>query len=222
MEYNKIYNELKIILLGCSHISDAMDIGNIYIEKYPDYKSFILNIINGKKYNNSISMKEFNSIINDIKILIFKEEINELVDSLVERRNISDIHKKTLLKFCDLKVHRPYSKLSIEENKIILIKKKCPHCGHYNICPENTTYTICGYADKKNGYDLKGCGKDWCFKCEKKLCKLWEKDSLFLQMNRQHNNECCKLHAEKNNEDYENDYCQCINKFVDRNNTLFF
>ena len=97
MEYNKIYNELKIILLGCSHISDAMDVGNIYIEKYPDYKSFILNIINGKKYNNSISIKEFNSIINDIKILIFKEEITELVDSLVERRNISDIHKKTLL-----------------------------------------------------------------------------------------------------------------------------
>ena len=59
----------------------------------------------------------------------------------------------------------------------------------------------------KNGYDLKGCGRDWCFKCEKILCKLWEQDSLFLEMNRYHTKDCCKKHSIKNNKNYEKDYC---------------
>ena len=221
MEYNKIYNDMKIILSGCNHISDAMCIGDKYIEKYPEYKDFILNIINGKKYINSMSINELHTLIADMNLITFKEDILDLIESLIERRNINNIYKRTLLKFCDLKVPCPYSKPLKIDNKIIVEKKKCPHCGHIVCVPENTNYIICGYTDTKNGYDLKGCGRDWCFKCEKILCKLWEQDSLFLEMNRYHTKDCCKKHSIKNNKNYEKDYCHCVNKFVDRNNTLF-
>ena len=100
--------------------------------------------------------------------------------------------------------------------------KKCPHCG-YNITDKyNRAYIICGYNDEKKGYDWNGCGKDWCFRCEKILCKSWETHALHLEMNRSHNDECCSKHAKENNNKYPDDYCQCRNINITRTSNDIF
>jgi len=88
--------------------------------------------------------------------------------------------------------------------------KQCPHCTRRYFRDNNTTYIICGYADSSSGYDWKGCSKDWCFKCGKKLCKNWNIDHLYDKKNRYHNNKCCKSHAIKHNNKYPEDYCQLL------------
>lgn len=100
----------------------------------------------------------------------------------------------------------------IEDTKEIF--KPCPHCNNVFIGNEKTTYLICGYSRK--GFDWKGCGKDWCFKCGKKLCKCWNIDSLFDISKRFHDKRCCKYYAHRLMEDYDN-FCQCKDWYVNRN-----
>jgi hypothetical protein len=87
--------------------------------------------------------------------------------------------------------------------------KKCPHCGHINENARESNYIVCGYGF--DGFDWKGCGKDWCFRCEKKLCKKWDTDALYVMSNRKHNYYCCKSYCDKNNDDL-NEYYKCITK----------
>lgn len=88
--------------------------------------------------------------------------------------------------------------------------KTCPHCSQRCFRKINTKYVICGYADNSSGYDWKGCSKDWCFKCEKKLCKHWNIDHLYDKNNRYHDKKCCKDMADKNNNNYSEEYCQLM------------
>lgn len=99
-------------------------------------------------------------------------------------------------------------------SNVSLISKNCPHCEKKIYDYDNKHYIICGYTEK--GYDWIGCGKDWCFKCGKKLCKSWDKNSLFDTINRFHNGKCCKVYAQRHNSNYYNDFCQCLNKYVNR------
>lgn len=90
----------------------------------------------------------------------------------------------------------------------------CPHCGHSRI-KSDQEYIICGYTS--SGYDWHGCNRDWCGICCKKLCKKWDEDNLFLPINRYHDGNCCKIHSEKTNCSYIDEYCQCSkNNFVKR------
>jgi hypothetical protein len=219
-----ICKNLKIILSGCKHISDAYDIGNMFKEKYPEYKKIINSIINGKVYENTMSIKNIYSVINDISLLTYKEDVIDLIDNICNEKNINETHKRTFLRTGAMKIFKPFIHTSNKKNIIQETdnyeRKPCPHCGHICTVAKDTEYIICGYTDQNKGYDYQGCGKDWCFKCGKLLCKIWDHDSLFLLMNRHHNGECCKNHAKENNNDYK-DYCQCINTHVNRNNVVY-
>lgn len=103
-------------------------------------------------------------------------------------------------------------KLNDQSKSNHIIKKSCPHCNNNVESDSNTEYIICGYDEY--GYDWKGCGNDWCFKCGKKLCKSWFLNELFNINNRYHNNKCCYKHSIKQNNNYMQDYCHCVNLHV--------
>jgi len=99
----------------------------------------------------------------------------------------------------------------------------CPHCGDITTIFKDFGYIICGYANhlmnyNNEGFDKKGCGKDWCTICSKILCKTWGDDMLYVINNRKHNSTCCYEHSLKNNLNYNLDYCHCNNEFVTRIN----
>ena len=172
-----------------------------------------------------MSIKNIHGIINDISLLMYREDVIDLIDNICNEKNISESQKRTFLRMATMKIIKPYeNKNNKTSNKHNINKnytsKPCPHCGHICTVDKNTEYIICGYIDNNKGYDYRGCGKDWCFKCGKILCKVWDKDSLFLLMNRYHNAECCLKHSKKHNHKYE-DYCQCINTHVNRNNMVY-
>ena len=99
--------------------------------------------------------------------------------------------------------------ISVPRKEFPLVYKKCPHCGIYSLKQSNTQYVICGY-DNTNRYGTNniGCMRDWCFVCNKKLCKSWDDDKLYNINNRYHNSICCEEYCCKNNEDIKN-YCDC-------------
>ena len=99
------------------------------------------------------------------------------------------------------------------DNNYYIIIKSCPHCKKKFVGSNKTNYVICGY--NYNGYDWKGCGRDWCFKCCKKLCKSWNHDLLYILYNRFHDHQCCKKYALYHQESYDQ-YCVCVNLNVCR------
>lgn len=222
-DINYIYNSLKVLLSGCKHISDAYEISELFINEYPAHKKLIKSIIHGKVYENTMSIKNIHGTITDISLLTYKEDVIDLIDNICDGRSISEPQKRSFLRLGKMKIIKPFSCHNDEkkQDKIELEKKKCPHCGHICIAQEGTEYIVCGYSDPQKGFDFQGCGRDWCFKCGKILCKIWEQDSLFLEMNRHHNGECCVNHAKKNGKNYTLDYCQCINHHVNRNNIAY-
>ena len=71
-----------------------------------------------------------------------------------------------------------------------------------------------GIVEKMNN---NGCGKDWCFRCGKKLCKSWFVDDLFNPENCFHTIKCCMLDAELKEENYYKTYCRCSTIHVEHN-----
>ena len=221
MNFINKYNEFNNILSGCRTILDAYHFHELYCKHNPEMKEITQSMINGKFYDKSIDFKSMKLIINSIESCKYKNDAEDIVKIYSARtNNIAQLNTfKRLLKN-KLKLPEKVVQLKAEtqeKNEIIkMIKKKCPHCGNECECAENTTYTICGYYDTRIGYDLSGCGRDWCFKCEKKLCKIWEKNQLYLLMNRLHDNTCCLNHSKNENMKYPDDYCQCDNVNVCR------
>lgn len=154
-----------------------------------------------------------NSVENPIKAYELLGEIENITNDPAQINTI----KRILLK----KV--PFSKLSyysMIKKKGKEIEKTCPHCNHTTIETECTDYVICGYMNIKKGYDNKGCSRDWCFLCNKRLCKQWNNNKLYQQFNRYHNDKCCKIDAYINNLDYYKEYCHCgKNSYVNRYRT---
>ena len=99
----------------------------------------------------------------------------------------------------EIKLLRMSAILKIWREKVFMRDKftcqnpNCPHCNNKNYGSIGSPYMICGYTPR--GFDWKGCGKDWCFRCEKLLCKKWEINSLHFELNRIHTDECCSKHA---------------------------
>jgi hypothetical protein len=212
MNYNKNkYNEFNNILSGCKTIIDAYYFGDLYIKYNPEMNTMVKSMIHGKKYNNVLSFNNIKSCINSMNKFFYKDEIEENVNNHMKKTN-DIIQLKTIKRFLSKKQTRKIT------NKIHQIKQ-CPHCAYKeNITNYNSSYIICGYANinSNTGYDWKGCGKDWCYDCCKKLCKNWGDDKLYELGNRFHDNLCCMYKATINNEDYINTYCQCSNKYVNR------
>lgn len=179
-----------------------------------DKKQLLLGIIDGKNNEISFDFKTMENIIMRLNKYKWREDILENIPEIMNKtNNLAQI--STFTRIANMKDIKP---VDIPERKIIkrdlLETKKCPHCDH--ICKESilTEYVICGYG--VYGFDWNGCGKDWCFKCGKILCKSWEHDMLFIEENRIHDNQCCKKHAMATNKDYLDDYCHCSNNFVRR------
>jgi len=151
-----------------------------------------------KQFNNQIKKLEQNGNISYDTLIKIKQS------------NLDQIQQKTLDRI--IKIRNINVTKNI--NTINKITKNCPHCNKSVTEASDTIYLICGY--ESNGYDQYGCRNDWCFQCEKKLCKNWHSHQLFNKLNRTHDSLCCKHHAIKNKNNYLSDYCMCVNNFVNR------
>lgn len=210
--------EFKYILAGCRTQEDAKYFADIYISRYPEIKNIIFSIINGKRYDNILDFKTIQSVLNTTNSFQYRDDIEELIQLNISK-TIDNIQKTTFEKILNAKLPKFLSKEKIT-NSIQSVKqtitKQCPHCNHDHIDNHDTIYVICGYQNSRIGYDHIGCGKDWCFQCNKILCKSWIDNELFLKINRIHNDICCKKHAEDSHKNYPDDYCICTNDYVNR------
>lgn len=220
------YVEFNNVLSGCRTILDAYYFGEKYNKLNPEMKSIVSSMINGKRYDQVLDMRTMMSVIELLDRVQYKDEAEEIVERYT-KKTTDVVQLKALKKLIKNKLIRPTNKLKnydiqnyigIIENmeNIDIITKPCPHCSHECESFINSNYVICGCTDFHKGWDWVGCKKDWCFSCGKMLCKSWEPNQLYVELNRYHDNECCRTHAKNNNKKYPDDYCQCHNKYVVR------
>lgn len=210
------YNEFKNILNGCQSIGDAKYLAELYLKKNPESKKLVYALLNGKIYSNRYDHKIYRNIMGKVSNCEYQEDCIQLINELYPNKNEADVQVMTLMRIVNAKKKMLESEKFIRRTKQNETIKYCPHCSEKYIGILTITHVICGYKDLQHGFDWIGCQKDWCFVCNKKLCKSWNEDKLFLEPNRIHNSECCKQYASKNNESYLSNYCQCHNKYVDR------
>jgi len=154
-----------------------------------------------------VTPKMFNHFI---KKLTLNSTIDYETISKMKQSNLDLVQQRTLDKLIQIR----NIKINKNQTTINKITKQCPHCYKNVTELADTTYLICGY--ESNGYDQHGCRNDWCFQCEKKLCKNWHGHQLFNKLNRIHDSFCCKYHAIKYKRNYYEDYCMCNNANVRR------
>ena len=217
-EYNKFYNKYKYVLSGLRTIEDSY----LIMEKskmHNSNKKLFMSMIEGKRPEKSIDFNLMIEIIKDLHNYKYREEAYSHIPQIMNKtNNLAQI--KTFTRIANMKPLKPQfvTMKEIKNNAHIIVHKECPHCSHVCSAPKFTEYMICGFGN--NGYDWEGCGKDWCFKCGKILCKSWENDMLFIEENRCHDMECCKHHSRHNSKSYPEDYCQCNNDFIKRNTII--
>ena len=144
--------------------------------------------------NYSIGTKEFMDILNKFNKFQYRDDARDLIRKIF-KRTINETQRNTIIRIIG---SLPPKTITVPKLSGKKVHKKCPHCQKQTELNIDSTYVICGYTDK--GFDLDGCGKDWCFRCEKKLCKSWYVHELFIHDNQYHNDKCCKLMAYKKNE----------------------
>ncbi len=207
----------KLLFNGFTNINDINKMSEL-LNLTNEEKTILFNYFNTLNLPKSIPYDEFINLINELLKLKYREDVLEYLYK-ISYKTTDKIQINTIIKIANSKESKP-NYLSLNDiklkNKNKILKKKCPHCSHENIINEYDDYIICGYNNLHDGYDWEGCGKDWCFKCGKKLCKKWNEDDLFIEKNRFHNNECCLIHSKKNELNYYNDYCHCIEYYVNR------
>ena len=210
------YSEFNHILSGCRTILDAHQFAEIYVRKNPEMRSLIYSMVNGKRYEPVIDFKTMEMLLENINECQYLDDA-ETLSNLYSKRTFDSTQKNSLYKIAKNKPNKIKHMMQSPSNEVInLIEKKCPHCGHSYKTNISSIYTICGYVDTKTGFDHEGCGKDWCLKCEKKLCKSWYQNQLFLEMNRYHDNDCCRQFAAQHGDNYLEEYCFCNNQYVKR------
>lgn len=204
----EFYKRYKPIFKHCKTREDI-----IYFLKYFNVRQCYHNILLSTNINNEpthkLDFNTFNNIIHDLKNKNNREDAYKHVESIIEK-NPDQSQINTLTRICNSKPFKAQDSYDKSYYKTSNIETKfCPHCGNICEAPIGTTYIVCGYSGGNDGHDWDGCGHDWCFKCEKKLCKTWEKDHLYVETNRSHNNKCCYIDAIRNKSGYLEEYCQC-------------
>lgn len=217
MNNNLFYNKIKQVLSGCRTLDDAIYMCDALNLNKKDH-DIMMTVVNAMKYDSKII--DINSMMKHIKEVNackYKDDAYDKIDVVFKKTN-DPVQIRTLQRFANMKQNKPLyisiKELRDRESEIII--KKCPHCGHDCTGTNETNYIICGYIDNgymEDGYDWKGCGHDWCFHCEKILCKSWENNQLYLPINRYHDKKCCKKHANSNNKKFPEDYCKCPTSF---------
>lgn len=216
---DKLYRGFKDILSGCEHILDAFYFSDKFLKLHPEMQDIVRNMIHSKTYNNSFDMRNINSLLREISDCTYRNETDDIIARLskngpdmIQLRSFHRASKSKPMKSVKL----TDAIYTFKKDHKMVISRKCPHCGHSCGTKTDTDYIVCGYSDPHLGYDWTGCGKDWCFKCEKRLCKSWDTDQLFNNDNRFHDKSCCAQHAKDKGLNYPDDYCQCVNIHVKR------
>jgi len=211
MENYKILSEHKNNLNNASNFEEAtILLQNTLTLTTNEIEKILLNsIINKNKYDKKMDLEKFIIYSNVLELVYYYDDAEKIINDI--EINIKDIPQ--LNSFKRIIKNKPHKQLLEKDN--IIITKNCPHCNRKNYGFISTPYVICGYNTK--GYDWKGCGKDWCLKCGKKLCKNWSNDYLFNYLNRYHDSKCCKNYSSKFECKYPDDFCGCITEFVNRN-----
>lgn len=205
IKMSSILEKYKIIFSGFTNHEDINNMCNL-LRLSNEEKHIVINYFNTMQLQQMISYNEFDNIIQKVDKLTTQEDVYEYLYKL-SYKTFNKIQLNTIIRIASIKPQRTITNKS--NVKILKYKKACPHCSHKNIINEYSDYVICGYSDIRNGYDWMGCGRDWCAKCGRKLCKKWDSDNLFLLENRHHNISCCMLHAKQNGLDHQIDYCNC-------------
>jgi hypothetical protein len=186
--YMKLCGELKDQF--DSDLSMSLISNHTYNEKTIPFHDFIhnLNIFmeTSKKYDVDNQVKQFKNRTNDIVQL---KSVKKIIDEKPRVVKLSEV---------------------VMNNTKFTGVRKCPHC--YRKVEQNgdDDYSVCGFLPHKKNND--GCGRDFCYRCGKKLCKRWQNDQLWVEQKRYHDSSCCKKYAEKTGDGiYPDDYCQCYN-----------
>jgi len=207
-----------IKLLKCiTNDEDAEHLYNCFYHKINNdiMHQLMKNMIKKKTYNN-IGINKFIYHMNKLNDFNYRDDAREYLKNLLNT-SLNKIQKKCILRIIDQKKINLDSLSNDSSNEpTYKIKKYCPHCNKKTHLPENTTYVICGYNNKRMDNNNK-CGKDWCFRCGKKLCKSWFLNDLFTPQNRFHTNNCCFQYAQSSEEEYCDKYCQCNSIYVNHN-----
>lgn len=203
MDNYQVFNEYKNKIINTNDFHEAESLINVaqIIVSDETEKKLIYSLLNKDRYNNSMDFDRFITYLNILDQIEYNNDASILIQDLeLVYDDPSQIH--TLKRIISKKIYsEPIN------NKSYYFQAQCPHCGRKNTGTSKTDYIVCGYTSK--GYDWKGCGRDWCFKCGKKLCKNWNFDHLYNKLNRIHDNKCCKVYAERIGDIYPDDYCQC-------------
>jgi hypothetical protein len=214
-----MYRKIKALFEGCDSTIDARHISEAIFLKYPQYRQLIISYRDSLIYPDNIDITTKITSLDSVSNSDTKDDAYTLKNNLISRSN-DLIYSKSLERIVNRKGnrYRDYNTINYYKN---YVSKSCPHCGENMRMHDSTTYVICGYPDTHKGYNWKGCCNDWCFSCEKFLCKSWEKDNLNIESNRLHDDNCCKNHAKRNEHNYPQDYCHCIlNSNVVRNDQV--
>lgn len=216
----ELYNRFKNILSGCTTLSDAIYYAEIMSLEFPYLHDLFLSAVYSNTYVSMLDTRTLKNVILEIENYVYREDVEEFLKKRF-KETLNEVQKKTFDRIINTKQIKPINSKNIEVYEIKkhddeIKEMSCPHCKTQYFLNKNTEYVICGYTDNHNGYDWKGCNRDWCFKCGKMLCKSWQEHKLYVNDNQNHNSKCCREHAKKYNNKYPNDYCQCRNKNVNR------
>lgn len=195
------YNKIKVNIddINERRLIESLVNNDDGLSKYIPYNKFL-------KYLSDLNAIQFRNDTDTLKDIILCQTQDKSQINAVERIISRKPYKPTFKKLKDIRNNNNDNDIEyVKKNKSIA--KNCPHCGRKCIRDKNASYVICGYT--KLGYDWKGCGKDWCFKCNKILCKNWHIDHLYDTKNRIHTTKCCNEHSIKFNKKYPDDYCLC-------------
>lgn len=213
--FKELYNKL----FELRTFDRMMELSDIYINKTDDKieRQLMSSLINKYRFRKKLDPEVFCTYIEVIENLTSYNDALRIYDNIRGKTNdvaqintLNRVMKNKKIDTNDLRVDQE----GTDANCPAKIYKPCPHCDRILMGDDKTKYIICGYS--KKGFDWKGCGRDWCFQCGKKLCKCWNIDFLFDTNNRYHNNKCCKYFAHKIGDTYEKDYCQCKEFYVKR------
>lgn len=165
----------------------------------------IIDSLYTKDDDQMLTYDELLNVIKKIQSSTFRHDTKPILDKLTKKK-FPEGFRRCIMKEIQKKTIQLDYLSSTQEHTSFLKKKECPHCSIEYELPDTVTYIICGYDI--NGFDWIGCGRDWCFRCGKKLCKKWKINQLFNQKNRLHNDSCCikKANIKKEN---SNNYCSC-------------
>ena len=213
MDRYKIFTEYKDKIINAMYNEDAKSIMDIAssLSNDPIEIKLLSSLSNNNRYNKNMDLKKFILYTTILENIQYYDDANIIIGDieLYINDNTQINAFKRIIKYKPKQINN--------DDKYNKIQKECPHCKKVYTGTGTTKYVICGYTHQSNkGFDWKGCGKDWCFTCRKKLCKSWDANILYNQNNRQHDGKCCKSIATKNGENYLLDHCQCSNEHVMR------